>query len=74
MSFNPMLQNVQMEIFHEIIIDIVPKIRIINGTRDAGRGLHDGGTDPCPLKGGVTGAQVALRNRIIGNFRDAGER
>ena len=41
---------------------------------DAGMGVHDGGTSPCPLKGGTTGAQVPLNNSIIGTFRDARER
>jgi len=43
-------------------------------TRDAGTGVHDGGTAPCPMTGGETGAQVSLHNIIIGNFRNAGER
>jgi len=28
-------------------------------TRDAGTGVHDGGTAPCPMKRGATGAQVS---------------
>jgi len=43
-------------------------------TRDAGMGVHDGGTAPCPMKRGATGAQVSLHNNIIGNFRNVGER
>jgi len=37
-------------------------------SRDAGTGVHYGGTAPCPLKGGATGAQVPLRISIISNF------
>jgi len=35
--------------------------------RDAGTRVHYGGTAPCPLKGGATGAQVPLHNSIISN-------
>jgi len=37
--------------------------------RDAGTGVHDGGTGPCSLKGG-NGATASW----VGNFGDAGER
>jgi len=38
-------------------------------TRDAGTGVHYGGTaSPCPLKGGATGSQVPLHTSIISNF------
>jgi len=43
-------------------------------TRDAGTGVLDGGTAPCPMKGGATGPQVPLHNSIMGNFRNVGER
>jgi len=43
-------------------------------TRDAGTGVHHGGTALCLMKEGATGAQVLLHNSIIGNFRKAGER
>ena len=42
--------------------------------RDAGTGVHDGGTAPLPFERGGNGTQVPLHNSIIGNFRDAVER
>jgi len=39
--------------------------------RDAGMGVHDGGTAPWLLKGGETGAN---EESIMGNFKDARER
>jgi len=43
-------------------------------TRDAGTGLHDGGTATLPYERWATGAQMPLHNIIIGNFKNAGER
>jgi len=41
-------------------------------SRDAGTGVHDGGTNPLLFE--MWGIGIPLYSSIIGNFRDAGER